>query len=136
MSESLTSRIEGGIARATGASPLWLRECADNMIRALLLAQRQTHSGEFWQLARSHEAVYTLLRRHAYMVNGRWYQAQRSGWCRKSLSRVPTALRSAHQLNVLWDSLIWRPDAALPPVVSTLFPEGLAEQPSLFQGAR
>ena len=102
-------RVDRGIAKANGAAPEDLKAAADRILREVLLANRRAHSGLFWAHVYDHEPeLYEVLRRHSYMVNGRWNQAARQGFCRRTSERHPTWLASAHQMNTVWESLIYR----------------------------
>jgi hypothetical protein len=103
-------RVERGIAKATDAAPLTVKEDADRILRHVLATNRYAHSGLFWAHVYDHEPeLYAVLRRHAYMVNGRWQRAAKLNLCRQTPDRVPTFLASAHQKNTVWESLIYKP---------------------------
>jgi hypothetical protein len=102
-------RVNRGIAKANGAAPDKLKADADRILRHVLTMHRQAHSGLFWQYVNDYEPeLYGLLRRHSYMVNGRWKLAAKEGLCRQTADRHPTWLVSAHQKNTVWESLIYQ----------------------------
>jgi hypothetical protein len=102
-------RVNRGIAKANGAAPDKLKADADRILRHVLTMHRQAHSGLFWQYVNDYEPeLYGLLRRHSYMVNGRWKVAAKEGLCRQTADRHPTWLASAHQKNTVWESLIYQ----------------------------
>ena len=103
-------RVDRGIAKANGAAPDELKAAADRILRHVLATNRFAHSGLFWAYVNDHEPeLYGVLRRHAYMVNGRWHRSARLKLCRQTTERMPTWLASAHQKNAVWESLIYKP---------------------------
>jgi hypothetical protein len=103
-------KVEAGIAKATEATPPSVKDEADRILRHVLTTNRKAHSGMFWAYVNDHEPqLYEVLRRRSYMVNGRWRHAAKRGWCRQTMERMPTWLASAHQMNTVWESLIYKP---------------------------